>query len=431
MKIKTTYSSLVSVLNLMGNVVASNKSLQDDYKVVNIFAKNGKLYALGTDTQLFCMEELEGEFDLENEANPFMVFRIKEISNILSKYSNLQRTFVKEILLETQQKGVVLTVIEEPKESNNFNFSDLYKNQITRYKIPRSNVLNLITKELSSIVMPDNYTEIQSKDLSKYLDYMYTPMTKPKDRAVMHFNSEYVYSVMGNVFGISMPNTLPKNIFSELSLPLGHINFFRTLIPMNETFKIYKEIEIVKRNAQDDSEDDYNIQKSFVLYVQSGSILVKYKGRDTSNTVSTDSFKVSLQNSVEVDKPYLIDTLKRLDGAEQVFLEVNIKEDENIAGKSTAEFIVKTQINRQRIPVKSATGSGEFKFMLRPESLGLMTFSHLTKDIDGKSDKINDLVFYLDWVDSGSVSLTCRDRSEDWQTRWPRAPFKEAPLLDF
>ena len=40
MKIKTTYSSLVSVLNLMGNVVASNKSLQDDYKVVNIFAKN-------------------------------------------------------------------------------------------------------------------------------------------------------------------------------------------------------------------------------------------------------------------------------------------------------------------------------------------------------------------------------------------------------
>lgn len=281
------------------------------------------------------------------------------------------------------------------------------------------------------MVMPDGYTEIQSKDFSKYLDYMYHPMTKPKDKAVMHFNDEFVYSVMGNVFGIAMPNTLPKNIFTDLSMTLGHINCFKNVIPMNDTFKIYKEVEITKKNIHDDSEEDYNIQKSFTLYIQSGSILMKYKGRDLSKMSNTDSFKEVLKNAVEVDKPYLIDTLKRLEGAEQVFVEVNIKEDENIAGKSTAEFIVKTDRVRQRIPVKAAYGSGEFKFMLRPENLNLMAFYHLKTDIDGNSDKVNDLIFYMEWVDSGAVGLSCRDRTDDWQTRYPRAPFKEAPQLDF
>ena len=434
MIIKTTYNSLVSLLNLMNLVISSNKTLQDDYKVVNLFVKNNKLYGLGTDSSLFCVNELEGEYDLEGEVNPFMVFRIKEISDILSKYSNMQRTQVKEIILQTQQKGIVLTVVEEPKvlkDSDSFKFSDLYKDQISRYKITRFNVLNMVTKELATMVMPDGYTEIQSKDFSKYLDYMYHPMTKPKDKAVMHFNDEFVYSVMGNVFGIAMPNNLPKNIFTDLSMTLGHINCFKNVIPMNDTFKIYKEVEITKKNIHDDSEEDYNIQKSFTLYIQSGSILMKYKGRDLSKMSNTDSFKEVLKNAVEVDKPYLIDTLKRLEGAEQVFVEVNIKEDENIAGKSTAEFIVKTDRVRQRIPVKAAYGSGEFKFMLRPENLNLMAFYHLKTDIDGKSDKVNDLIFYMEWVDSGAVGLSCRDRTDDWQTRYPRAPFKEAPQLDF
>ena len=434
MKITTNYNSLVSLLSLMNLVISSNKSLSDDHKVINLFVKNGKLYGLSTDSQLFCMNELEGEYDLEGETNPFMVFRIKEISDILSKYSSLQRTIVKEIKLETQQKGIVMTVVEEPKvlkDSDNFMFSDLYKGQETRYKVTRLNVLNFVTKELPTIVMPENYTEIKSKDFSKYLEYMYTPMTKPKNKPVMHFNDEFVYTVMGNVFGIAMPNTLPKNIFTDMSIELGHVNFFRNVIPMNETFKIYKEVEIVKKNDKDDSEDDYNIQKFLTLYIQSGTILMKYKGKDISNSVSTETFKTAFQNTVEVDKPYLIDTLKRLEGAEQVFIEINIKEDESIAGKSTAEFIVKTHRNRQRIPVKCAHGSGDFKFMLRPESLNLMAFYHLTKDIDGKTDKVNDLIFCMDWVDSGSISLTCRDKTDDWQTRYLKAPYKEAPQLDF
>lgn len=434
MIIKTNYDSLNSMLTLMRLVTSCNKSLQEDHKLINFFVKDNKLYGLSTDAQIYCLNPLEGEFDLEGEDNPFMVLYIKELVDILSKYSSLNRTTIKEIQLQTQQKGVVMTITEGAKvlkDSDNFEFSDMYKSLSVRYKLSRANVMNMVLKELPTMVMPTGYTEIKSKDFSKYLEYLYPPMTKPRDKAVMHFNNEFVYSVMGNVYGIAMPNNLPKNIFTEVSMALGYVNFFKNVIPMNDTFKIFKDIVIVKRNRDNDSDDDYNIQKTFMLYIQSGETLIKYKGIDTTMSVSTDSFKQSIQNTVEVDKPYFIDVLKRLDGSDQVYIEVNIKEDENIMGKSTAEFILKTTKTRQRIPVKCAHGSGEFKFMLRPESLGLMAFSHLTKDIDGNSDKVNDLIFYMDWADKGSVSLTCRDKTDDWQARYPRAPYKEAPQLDF
>jgi len=68
---------------------------------------------------------------------------------------------------------------------------------------------------------------------------------------------------------------------------------------------------------------------------------------------------------------------------------------------------------------------------LRPESLNLMVFNHLTKDMDGNTDKVNDIVFFMDILEKDMVSLCCRDKTDDWQTRYPRAPLREAPLLDF
>ena len=432
MKIKTNYESLVSVLNLM-NLVTSGKKLQEDIKVVNIFVQTDKLYALGTDAQLFCLDTLEGEYDLEGESNPFMVIHIKEIMDILSKFSSLQRTQVKEIKLESQQKGIVMTVTEEPKvlkDNAQFTFSDMYKNQESRFKLVRTEVRSNVVRELATMVMPDGYSEVKSKDLQKYLDYMYPPMTKPKETAVMHFDNEFVYSVMGNVYGIAMPNMLPKDIFSGLSLPLPYINFLRNVIPQADTFKIYKDINIEKLNS-DGGDGDWNTRKTVTLMIQINDILVKLRVLDNSSSVSTSSFKQAIKNTVEVDKPYFLDTLKRLEGFDQVFVEISIHEDDMVVGASTADFIVKTQRTRQRIPVKCAHGSGDFKFMLRPESLSLMAFSHLTKDIDGNSDKINDLIFCLDNLEKGAVSLTCRDKSDDWQTRYPKAPYKEAPQLDF
>lgn len=434
MIIKTSYESLTSLLNLMRLVISCNKMTQENLKVLNLFVKDNKLYGLATDSQLYCLKPLEGEYDLEGEDNPFVTLYIKELSDILSKYSSLNRTTVKEIQFQTQQKGVVMTITEDSKvlkDSENFEFSDMYRNLSVKYKLSRGIINSSLLKELPTLVLPDGSTEIKSKDFCKYLEYMYPPMTKPKDKAIMHFNDEFVYSIMGNVYGIAMPNTLPKEIFKEISIALGYVGFFKNVISLNDTFKIYKDVVTIKRDKDSDSDADWNLVKMFMLYIKTGDIFIKFKGSDMTNSVSTDTFKQIAQNTIEIDKPYFIDVLKRLEGFDQVFIDISIKEDENVAGKSKGEFVLKTAKNRQRIPVKSASGSGDFKFVLRPESLGLMAFSHLTKDIDGNSDKTDDLILFLDWVDKGSISLTCKDRTDDWQSRYPRAPYKEAPQLDF
>ena len=416
------------------NLVTSSKTLQEDYKVLNLFVKDGKLHALSTDCQLFCLETFEGTYDLEGEDNPFMVIRIKETMDILSKFATLQRTQVKEVILSTQQRGVVMTVVEEPKvlkDDSNFKFSDMYKNQVSRFKLVRFDVKAFVTNEIPSIVLPTGSLEVNSKELQKYMDYFYTPMSKPKDSAFLHFEDEFVYSVMGNIYGISMPNKLPKEIFNEMSLSLHYMNFLRNVLPTSDTFKIYKSVNVRKTPQTGVPEENWKEVKTIVLYIQVGTILVKLTTVDEAKPFETESFKQIAQNFVEVDKPYLIDTLKRIEGFDHVYVEIKIKEDELVAGASTAEFIIKTQRTIQHVPVKSAHGSGDYKFVLRPENFNSMVFNHLTKDMDGNSDKINDLIFYMDIREKDFINLTCRDRTDDWQTRYPRAPHKEAPHLDF
>lgn len=433
MIIKTSYNSLVNLLTLM-NLVTSSKTLQEDYKVLNLFVKDEKLHALSTDCQLFCLDTLEGTYDLEGESNPFMVIRIKETMDILSKFASLQRTQVKEVILSTQQKGIVMTVVEEPKvlkDDANFKFSDMYKNQVSRFKLVRYEAKAFVMNELPTIVLPTGSVEISSKELQKYMDYFYTPMSKPKDLVWMNFDEEFVWSIMGNIYGISMANTLPKDIFTEISLSLHYMNFLKNVLPSVDTFKIYKDVSIKKMPQAGVPEENWKEVKTIILYLQVGNILIKLSTIDNTKSVSTATFKHIGQNSVEVDKPYLIDTLKRIEGFDQVYVEITIKEDDLVSGSSNAEFIIKTQRTIQHVPVKFANGSGEFKFVLRPDNLGSMVFSHVTKDMDGNTDKVNDLIFYLDIFERGFVDLTCRDRTDGWQTRYPRVPQKEAPQLDF
>ena len=55
MKIKVSYDSLVSLVNLMNLVVSANKRTQENLKVVNLFARDGELNALCTDGTLYCL----------------------------------------------------------------------------------------------------------------------------------------------------------------------------------------------------------------------------------------------------------------------------------------------------------------------------------------------------------------------------------------
>lgn len=433
MIIKTSYEAIQNVIGLMKDAT-STKAIQEDFKVVNFFVKDSKLKALSTDGQLFCLNTFNGEYDLEGENNPFMTLRIKDIKDILDKYSSLQRTQVREVILATQQKGVVMTVVEEPKidKGDSFAFSDMYKNQATRFKLTTRNISPIIAKELPALVMPVDCIEIPSKDLQKYLEYMYAPMSKPRETCYLHFTDEFVYSIMGNIYGVSMPNILPQEIFSEISLSLPVMKFLSGVLPKTEKFKIYKDVKRQSVPQPGVPEEDWSVISYITLYIEVGNTLIKITTLDRTKDGNVNTFKELIPNCIEIDKPYLIDSLKRIDGYDQVFLEIDITEDENVAGTSRAEFIIKTSNTIQKIPVKSAHGSGSYRFMLKPESVHLLMFTHLTKDMDGDSDKINDLIlFMMKNPTRDTIALSCNDKSESWQSRWPHAPIKEAPLLDF
>ena len=110
MKIKVSYDSLVSLVNLMNLVVSANKRTQENLKVVNIFAKDGELKALCTDGTLYCLETVKDAiFDLEGEENPFMVFNLKEVTDILGKFSSLQRTQVSLLTLLHVTQNVIIS----------------------------------------------------------------------------------------------------------------------------------------------------------------------------------------------------------------------------------------------------------------------------------------------------------------------------------
>lgn len=439
MIIKTNYASLMQLLDLM-NQSMLDKTIQENLKVVNFFVQNNQIHAICSDNSITCMDILEGEYDLEGETNPFMCIPIKEMLDNLNKYSSLQRTEVKEVRLSTLQNGVEMTVIEDPKvlkDNVQFQFSDKYKHIATRNKLTRYEVKSFITNMIPDMVLPDGYIEMQSVELRKYLDYIYPPMSKTRGNSFMSFDDELVFSIIGNLYGVAMPNKLPLEIFSNLRLSSRFVKFLQNVVSKEENFKVYKDV-----TAENASQIAGNINqlKTVSLIFQIGSILVKLKMRLDTGKFDTQTFRDPIENWIEIDKPYFLDAMKRIDGYDTAFIEINIREDENLAGVSQGEFIIKTQKTYQVIPVIKAQGSGQFTFALSPDHLGLITFNHLTKDMDGNTDKINDLILCMKLNTSsinsrdnkaGSVSLSCRDKTDDWQTRYPSAPVRKAPLLDF
>ena len=52
-----------------------------------------------------------------------------------------------------------------------------------------------------------------------------------------------------------------------------------------------------------------------------------------TGALGVELFNQEISNVIEIDKPYFNDVLKRFEGFDTVYLEVVIKEDENVSGK--------------------------------------------------------------------------------------------------
>ena len=429
MIIRTNYSSLTSVLAL-GNLLVSPKEVPENMKAMYLCVENGRLVSAVSDGTVYCKYFLEGEYDLEGEDNPRMVVGVKELSFALSKYSSLSRTQVKEIVLQTFKNGIILTVNEEAKQlkdPNMFTHSDMYDNLSTKYKLTSFTGIPRIFDEISKVALNEKVAkEVDGKEFRKYLDYFYSPMTKPKKSPELIFNDELVYTIMGNVVGIAMPNTLPKDIFSSINLRVENIKFLQNVISTENTFKVDK----VEESSKVATAGDW-VSIQSVLTFQTDNIIIRMKCVYKGDAPGYSCFSKKMQNAVMVDKPYFLDTLKRLDGADSVYVNIKIDDNPSDSLRPNAQFIIQTNSLTYRIPVNQAHGSGEFKFSVTPSNLAIMVFSHLKQDMDGQSDQINDLIFCMENTEKDITHLSCCDKSNDWQTRYPRAQYLQPVKLDF
>lgn len=411
------YDDLTKALALLSKVVAT-KGLQEDIKVANFYIQDGKIKVSATDGRIFCISELEGDFDLKDGTEETSIFAIyiKEATDILDKFRGLQRTKVDSVELNVKDNGVVVTVNEVAKDVENPEIAKLY-NQSTRFMIRKERVKKLLTDELPKMIVGDGAVEVNSKDLQVYLDYLYTPICRPKNPALVQFLKDKVYVILGNVWGVVMDNNLPE-IFRELSLNHYAVGFLKEVVTESDKFKVTRE-ELWGTDTQTGEPKRTGI----ILTIGIGRHIVKLKTADETSKIETKPFTDMPEMQVDIDKFYFLDVLKRISAYERAFIEVDIND-------GIGTMAIKTVKARQQLPIIQAQGTGQFSFAVNLEHLTSIIFSHITKTIDGVP--VDSLKFgFRQSVDPKSVELTCTDNTGLWTTKYPRAPKQEAPKLDF
>lgn len=417
MLIKMGYEDLTKALALLSKVIAT-KGLQEDLKVANFYIQDNKIKVTATDGRIFCISELEGEYDLEGEAEENSIFAlyIKETTDILDKFKGLQRTKVDSVELLVKEHGVVMTVNEVAKDEENPNIAKLYT-QSTRFMLRIERVKKLLIDELPKMKLGDDAVEIESKDLQVYLDYLYTPIRTPKNPAIVQFVNDKVYVILGNVWGVVMDNTLPT-ILRELSLNHYAVGFLKEVITEGETFKVSRE-----ELWGEDSQTGEPRRTGIILTIGIGKHIIKLKTADETAKTETKPFTDFPEMQVDIDKFYFLDVLKRISAYDRAFIEVEIED-------GVGTMAIKTVKTRQQLPIINAQGTGQFSFAVNLEHLTSIIFSHITKTIDG--EPVDSLKFgFRQSVDPKSVELTCTDNTTLWTTKYPRAPKQEPPKLDF
>ena len=64
------------------------------------------------------------------------------------------------------------------------------------------------------------------------------------------YNNLCPYCVVGEA--TTTEHILPKDIFTDISINSMYLNFFKNFIPEYDTFKIYKDVEVIKRANTDE-----------------------------------------------------------------------------------------------------------------------------------------------------------------------------------
>lgn len=385
MIITMSFETLTSTMTKVSSIV-SDKLLQEDFKNVIFWVKNGELYSSAYGGIVSSATKTDADVSVK-EGEHFVQLKAKDIMDIMKTFIGLKRTVVSKVEFHIGENDALMYLYEEPV-SDDLAFADNYR-QVSKFRITKPRMKDIVKSEIQKIATNTEGTVVNTGDLLVYVNALYPTIANETRESTYNlmFGDEYIYTVPAQYAAI-MPNRLPE-VFRGFRLSNSMVNFLRNFIGTEEQFTIAKEV------AQGGM---------VILTVTAGSSVATIKCPDMSRAFDITNFMTIPETGVVVDKGYLKDVLKRMSlGNEPAQITIVVEN-----GVGNMSVITKTMT--QQIPVLKAKGQGQFSFQIRAELLSNLIFSH--------ADYFDENVYlYLEINERGNITLAVKDKLDIWHTK--------------
>ena len=282
MKVKLDFKELASVLGYV-NTVINDKTVDEKLKNVIFLVKEDDVTVVGYTPITFSRTRLENVSTEGVTGDWSFQVKASELNKIISSYSNLFKTVVKEIEFVNKDSKVMLVVHEEAIEEKDSRLS-----QTGRFLLNNIAISDFIRKEIS-MEYPSDSDTVMTSDLLVYLDSLF-PLMDTGASGKLYFGEEYVF-VISQAVSTFFNNRLPS-AFSGIALGYSSVNFLKRLCDGVEVVSVHK--------------------NNHYLCIQSGltEAFMKYQGVKVNINMYTSN--MNTDNGIVLDRLYLKDVLKRM-----------------------------------------------------------------------------------------------------------------------
>lgn len=374
MKVSIGFQDLTMALGY-ANAVLSDKSVEEKSKnvvflcsedSVRLAAYNALTHARTTVESAVC-EGINGEWRFQLKAN--------ELNKIISAFSSLNRTEVKNVTFEDSGVRIKVVVHEVAK-----NEGDERLNRDSNFELENAPIAEAINKELHG-EFPEETSGIVSSDLLLYIDSLLPLMSNDGANTVgskLNFAPDYVFCISSHRSAF-FQNRLPDE-FKGLSLGYSSVSFIKRLAESEETVSVSrKEKYLCVETGNTQAFLRYNpVKVNYQVYV-------KTRSKDVG---------------VMVDRLYFRDVLKRM-GILATEGVIEIREGQ--------EMLVENNQFQQLVPLEKVKG----------EAVGIkfkVSISVMEELILGSDTMFSDPIFVYFVKSTNGYTLYLSDKRGIWFT---------------
>ena len=370
--------------------VLNDALLQEEAKNVIFWVKDNIVKVVCNNLYTTCLADLECNLEFKEGESAseerFILVKAKELLNHLNCVSSLKMTKVDKIELDVSDTEIRLYIYEVPAIEDDPNADRL--TQVSKYRLAKGKVVERIKVEIRNAVEnasnTDAYINLNKTDMLVILDAL-IPAVKKETRDSVHtrvtFANDYVY-VIPQTYAALMHNELPEGV-SDFIVQNSVAQF------MQSFFGIEEVTQFKKFTTNGDA---------VILVLKNTNATAVIKAMNASKAFNITNQKNIPESGFGISKGYFADVLKRIaNTGEEIAFKVVLAEDST---QSTCTIMNK--VMNQQIPVWVSKGVGEYSFMVKPDLLASITFSHL-------NDNATYLFFYLDKDETGKVTLCVTD----------------------